>query len=68
MFLGSFLLRVLVSLCPCILVSLYPCILVSYQEKNRNPGSSLYSEARLAFRKHVEDPDAAVARECKYVV
>eukprot|EP00903_Cladosiphon_okamuranus_P006268 g6151.t1 len=34
------------------------------EEKKRNPGSTLYSEARLAFQCHLQDPDGAVAREC----
>ncbi|CAM9945271.1 unnamed protein product [Laminaria digitata] len=35
------------------------------EEKSRNPGSSLYSEAKLAFHCHLQDPDGAVARECR---
>lgn len=42
-----------------VLFSVYP------QEKKRNPGSTLYSEATLAFHCHLQDPDGAVARECR---
>ncbi|CAN0060598.1 unnamed protein product, partial [Ectocarpus sp. 12 AP-2014] len=35
------------------------------EEKKRNPGSNLYTEAKLAFHCHLQDPDGAVARECR---
>ncbi|CAM9707338.1 unnamed protein product [Scytosiphon promiscuus] len=35
------------------------------EEKKRNPGSTLYSEATIAFHCHLQDPDGAVARECR---
>lgn len=35
------------------------------QGKGRTASNKLYSEAMLAFHCHLQDPDEAVARECR---
>lgn len=50
-----------------IYAELSECLNADFPQQGRGRGaaSTLYSEAILAFHCHLQDPDEAVARECK---